>query len=68
MMDDGYGLNFYYGSIGAGEAAIERITLEGNELFYTTEWTGMFGDTLPTDLYGVQLVWYDVQDGSGLEY
>lgn len=68
MMDDGYGLNFYYGSSGSGEAAIERITLEGNELFYTTEWTGMFGDTLPTDLYGVQLVWYDVQDGSGLEY
>ena len=51
MMEDGYGLNLYYFSSGTGEAAVERITLEGNEIFYTTEWNGMFDDALPAGLY-----------------
>ena len=49
-----------------GEAYVDRVTIEDGVLYQTSEWSGMIGDGGAGYLQSGEILWYDVNDGSGL--
>ena len=65
-MADGNGLYYSYAYAMTGEAYVDRVTIEDGVLYQTSEWSGMIGDGGAGYLQSGEILWYDVNDGSGL--
>lgn len=68
MERDGYGIREFEMNSGTGETNIRRVTLENGLLIKEDQWSGLFGDEVPSELDPVDIEWQDSADMSAMDY